>query len=452
MLEIERSITKTLKDWAKRDQRKVLLLRGARQVGKTFVCRQLGRTFKSFVEVNLVEQPLITRLFEDQALSIDQLISSIAALAGKRIIDGETLLFIDEIQASKEAIERLRFFYERRPNLHVIATGSLLEFALEEVGSFGVGRIENLFMHPLTFEEVLLANGAAQLLELIRSMTLKDPLPKPLHEKALNLLRQYLIVGGLPEAQAQFIATKDLLILDRLSSDLLTTYEDDFAKYHKKVPAIRLRDTLRAVAFQSGKKFIYSHAYRDAVSKEVHSALDLLSRAGLAHKIHHTAASGVPLGAQIDPKTFKVIPHDIGLFNQLAGLKLAELLTAGEIHLINKGALVEVFVGLELLAHGVGENNHRHTRNSLFYWHREAKSSNAELDYVLEIGREIIPLEVKASGTGAMRSMRVFLKEKEIKMGIRVSAEPLAKLEDTLVLPLYALSEVTRLWLSGFAK
>jgi predicted AAA+ superfamily ATPase len=406
----------------------------------------LGQTFKSFVEVNLVEQPLMARLFEDQALSIDQLISSIAALAGKRIIDGETLLFIDEIQGSKEAIEKLRFFYEKRPNLHVIATGSLLEFALEEVTSFGVGRVEYLFMHPLTFEESLVACHEEQLLEMIHSMTPTNPLPKPLHEKALSLLRQYLLVGGLPEVQAQCIGTKDLLIVNRLHSDLLIAYADDFAKYRGRVPPIRLRDTLRAVAFQAGKKFIYSHAYRDAVSKEVHSALDLLNRAGLAHKIHHSAASGIPLGAQVDRKKFKVIPHDVGLFNQLAGLKLSELLTAESVHLINKGALVEVFCGLELLAHGVGESHHRHTKNDLFYWHREAKSSNAEVDYVAEIGRDTIPVEVKASGTGAMRSMRVFMHEKGLKMGIRVSTEPLAKLNDTLVLPLYAVGEMTRLW------
>lgn len=445
-MRIERSITKDLQGWAQRKDRKVLLLRGARQVGKTFVCRHFGRTFKSFVEINLVEQPLMAKLFEDPGLSIDQLIASIAALAGQLIVDGETLLFIDEIQASTEAIAKLRFFHEKRPHLHVIATGSLLEFALEDVASFGVGRIEYLFMHPLTFEEVLQASNEEQLLMLIRSMSPDKPLPEPLHNKALGLLKSYLIVGGLPEVQSQFIETKDLLMINRLHTNLLVAYEDDLSKYRKRVPQSRLRDTLRAVAFQAGKKFIYTHAYRDAASKDVHGALDLLIKAGLAHKIHHSSAGGIPLGAQIDPKKFKVIPHDIGIFNRLSGLQVSELILEDSAALMHKGSLVEVFCGLELLAHGVGENHGRHLKNDLFYWHREAKSSNAEVDYLLEIGAEVVPMEVKSSGSGAMHSMRMFLKEKGLKRGIRVSAEPLAKLADTLVIPLYALAEVSRLW------
>lgn len=446
-MKLERVILNDLQIWAKREARKVLLIRGARQVGKTFVCRQLGQSFKKgFVEINLVDQPLVAKLFADPTLSIDQLISSIAAFAGKPILDGETLLFIDEIQASKEAIARLRFLHEKRPHLHVIATGSLLEFALEDVESFGVGRVEYLFMHPLTFEEVLIACKEEQLMELIRSMTLANPLPLPLHQKALSLLKSYMIVGGLPEMQARFIETGDLLMLNRLHSDLLLAYEDDFAKYRKRVPQSRLRDTLRSVTFQAGKKFVYSHAYRDAASKEVHGALDLLIKAGLAHKIYHSSANGIPLGAQIDPKKFKMIPHDIGIFNKLSGLQISELVVADLSELIHKGALVEAFCGLELLAHGVGDSHGRHLKNELFYWHRESKSSNAEVDYVLEIDRAVVPLEVKASGSGAMHSMRQFLKDKGIKTGIRVSTEPLARLSDTLVIPLYALSEASRLW------
>jgi predicted AAA+ superfamily ATPase len=445
-MRLERSISKDLQSWTKQKGRKVLLLRGARQVGKTFVCRQLGKSFKTFVEINLVEQPLVTKLFEDPGLSIDQLIASIAALTGQGIVDGETLLFIDEIQASAEAISKLRFFHERRPHLHVIATGSLLEFAIEDVASFGVGRIEYLFMYPLTFEEMLLASKEDQLITLISSMTPAEPLPLPLHQKALSLLKSYLIVGGLPEVQAQFIETKDLLMLNRIHTNLLLAYEDDFSKYRKRVPQSRLRDTMRAVAFQAGRKFIYSHAYRDAASKDVHGALDLLVRAGLVHKIHHSSARGVPLGAEIDPKKFKVIAHDVGIFNRLSGLQVSEVILEDLSSLMHKGSLVEVFCGLELLAHGVGENTGRHLKKELFYWHREAKSSNAEVDYLLEIGSEIVPLEVKSSGSGSMHSMRMFLKEKNIKRGIRVSAEPLAQLHDTLVIPLYALSEVTRLW------
>jgi predicted AAA+ superfamily ATPase len=203
------------------------------------------------------------------------------------------------------------------------------------------------------------------------------------------------------------------------------------------------------VAFQAGKKFVYSHAYRDAASKEVHGALELIIKAGLAHKIYHSSANGIPLGAQIDPKKFKVIPHDIGIFNRLSGLQISELILTDLSALIHKGSLVETFCGLELLAHGVGESHGRHLKNDLFYWHRESKSSNAEVDYVLEIDRAVVPLEVKASGSGAMHSMRQFLKEKRIKTGIRVSAEPLALLPDTLVIPIYAVGQVSRLWRDG---
>lgn len=445
-MRIKRTISQDLAAWANRDARKVLLLRGARQVGKTFVCRQLGESFKSFVEVNLVEQPMIAKLFNDEGLSIDQLITSIAALVGQRIVDGETLLFIDEIQASPAAIAKLRFFHEKRPQLHVVATGSLIEFALEEVASFGVGRVEYLFMYPLTFEEVLVANQEELLFEMIRSMTISRPLPQALHQKALSLLKSYLIVGGLPEAQARFIESKDLLTLERMHSDLLVAYEDDFSKYRRRVPQSRLRETLRAIAFQAGKKFVYSHAYRDAASKDVHAALDLLIKAGLAYKVQHTSASGIPIGAQVDPKKFKVIPHDIGIFNRLSGLQVSEIILEHPTDLMHKGSLVEVFCGLELLVHGVGVRRDRHVRNDLFYWHREAKSSNAEVDYVFEIGEDIVPIEVKASTSGSLHSMRVFLQEKGVKMGIRVSAEPLSRLSDTLIVPLYGMGELRRLW------
>ena len=437
MGDISRKAFENLLIWKNNPKRKVLLIRGARQVGKTYLARKLGREFKNFIEINLVEQANLKSVFETGNLDPNKILESISAYFAQSIEDGQTLLFIDEIQACPEAITALRFFYEKRPNLHVLATGSLLEFALEEISSFGVGRVEYLYLYPLSFNEFLISQGEDSLIEEIKKA---KPLAEVLHLKALSLLKLFLQLGGLPEVHVLYASSRDLLLCSRLMSTLLANYEDDFSKYKKRLSVEALAETLRSTSLQTGKKFIYSHAYRDAKVKTVSKALSLLVKAGLVHQVFHSSANGIPLGAELDTGKFKVIPLDIGIFNRLSGLQISDLAMLNALDLINKGALVEMFVGLEII--NSGDNS---CKESLYYWHREAKSSNAELDYILQVGQKIVPIEVKASSKGSMQSMHAFIKEKKIKLGIRTSTENFSEYDKIKVVPLYAISEIRRI-------
>ena len=252
-----RLIDNYLKEWALRPARKPLLLRGARQVGKSTAVRQLGKQFENFVEINLEKQPSFIPFFQGD-LDVKRIVPQLSAMVGKPIIAGQTLLFIDEIQTSAEAIMALRFFKEDMPDLHVIAAGSLLEFALETLPTFGVGRIHSMFVYPMTFDEFLRASDETLLLEARNSATAEAPLPLPLYEKLVGLFRSYMLVGGMPEVVAKWVATRDYLACQEVQDDIVLTYQDDFPKYRKRVDPTLLRLTLQSVALQIGRKFVYS--------------------------------------------------------------------------------------------------------------------------------------------------------------------------------------------------
>jgi len=439
-MHIPRSIFNQLRAWKGKASRKVLLLRGARQVGKTFIVRQLGQEFKSFIEVNLLEQPQVHTLFSNKSLDPAGILQNISAFFGIPIVDGETLIFFDEIQACPDAISALRFFHEKRPHLHVIATGSLLEFALEELPSFGVGRVEYLYMYPITYFEFLVALKEELLLEQIKRASPTSPLSELLHNKSLALLKTYLSIGGMPEVLANYAQTQSLNDVGRLHSLIVTGYEDDFAKYRKRLQTEQLRETFRSAAVQVGKKFVYSHAYRDANSKTVHQALETIVKAGIVHKVFHSSGNGLPLGAEKDLTKFKTLPLDIGIYSRLSGLPVSELALLDPLMLITKGPLAEAYCGLEILW-----SQPSYAQETLFYWHRESKSANAEVDYLLQLHGKIFPLEVKSSGKGAMHSLRIFMQEKKRALGIRVSTENFGRLDDILIVPLYAVAELNRL-------
>lgn len=435
MKDIPREVYSYLLRWKNDEDRKVLLIRGARQVGKTYIVRKLAGEFEHFVEINFLEDSNLKSIFTTGNLSPDLLLENLSAYLGEAIVAGRTLLFFDEIQACPEAIEALRFFYEKIPKLHLIATGSLLEFALEEIASFGVGRIEYLFLHPLTFKEFLISQNEELLLGKIKQSNYKNPLPDLLHVKALTLLKTFLQIGGLPEIVSSYSANRDLTQCFKLLSNLLIAYEDDFLKYKKRLKIEALRETFRSTAIQSGKKFIYSHAYRDANIKTVSCALELLVKAGIVNKVYHSSSNGTPLGGEVDIAKFKTTIFDVGIFNKLNGYNLSDLSIIDPLQLINKGTLVEVFVGLELL-YGTSSD----IKEQLYYWHREAKSSNAELDYVVELAGKIIPIEVKASSKGSMHSLHIFLGEKKLDLGVRISTENFSKYEKIAVIPAYAVA------------
>lgn len=433
---MKRSIDKHLQEWCDLDNRKVLLIRGARQIGKTFSVRHLGKTFQHLLEVNFEEDKEVKAFF-DGSLHPLGIIEKLSAYYTVPVIPGKTLLFFDEIQACPEAITSLRFFYEKMPELHVVGAGSLLEFALSKIPSLGVGRLSNLFMYPLNFFEFLEAENETGLIKMIECSDYNNPIDDVFHKRLINRLKTYLITGGMPEVVQKYIDTHDLLQCQNILDELIVTFVDDFAKYKKKAPVERLEEVFRNVALQSGQKFKYSKIDKHLPAAIYKDALNLLVKAGIAVKTHHTSANGLPLGAQINPKKFKVNLFDVGLHQRLMGLNLSGLLVSNDFTVINKGCLAETFTALELLAYG----NPRIKQN-LFYWHREARNSNAEVDYIFQKNDKIIPIEVKAGTRGQMQSLRLFMEEKNLNFGIRISLENFSKYEEVRVCPMYAIKNI----------
>ena len=429
---IERKIDGDLLSWARESNRKPLLLRGARQIGKSWAVRHLAKQFEYFLEINFELDKQARDLFAKNDLSPKKLCQELAAIYDTPVIPGKTLLFLDEIQSSLPAISSLRFFYEKYRELHLIAAGSLLEFALQELPSFGVGRVRSMFMYPMSFFEFLNAGKHNLLLQAIQNASSKNPLSEPVHKKAIEHLRKFLILGGMPEVVAAYANKNDLLECQRVLDDLIISLRADFVKYKEKVSPLQISAVFDSVVAQMGKKFVYANVFGDYSHRQLKEGLELLKMAGLVIPVTHSSANGLPLGAEIDVKKQKMLLLDTGIFQRLLGLPLADLLISDDFSLVNKGSIAELFAGLELLKSGSC-----YEQKSLYYWHRESKNSNAEVDFVLQIGQNIIPVEVKSGSKGAMQSMRLFLEEKHSPFGIRVSLENFGEMQNVKIIPLY---------------
>lgn len=428
----ERIIDQYLSEWAAGSNHKPVLLRGARQVGKSTAVKHLGEQFKYFVEINLEKQPDYKALFQPN-LDVKRIVPQMAAMYGTPIVAGETLLFIDEIQECLEAIMALRFFKEDMPGLHVIAAGSLLEFVLDEIPTFGVGRIHSMFMNPMTFDEFLLANGETLLMEARNRASASSPLPMPLHDKLTGLLRTFMLVGGMPESVARWVETHDYLQCQEVQDDIIIGYEADFPKYKKKVDSQLLRMTMRSAAQQATRKFMYSLVPGEYKTAEVKKALELLIKANIIIPVTHTNANGLPLGDERDDSIRKMLLLDTGLMLRLLNLAMGNvtemtthILTATAADLVNKGPMAEMLAGLELLHYRTPNLQHE-----LFYWVRQARNATAEVDYVLSYDMHVLPFEVKAGVQGGMKSLWDFMRDKELSQAIRCSLENFGEIDYT---------------------
>ncbi len=450
----KRLIDKYLLQWKQRSTHKPILLRGARQVGKSSAVRNLGKSFDNYVEINFEKNPEYKAVFKSN-LVVERIVSELGALTGHQITPGDTLLFLDEIQECPEAIMALRFFREDLPELHVVGAGSLLEFALENLPTFGVGRIHSVFMYPMSFDEFLEADGQHLLLEARNNASAEDPLSETIHNKLLACFRTYLLVGGMPEVVAEWVKGHDYMACYEIQDDLVVSYEADFPKYHKKVDPQLLRSVLRSVALQTGKKFGYSEVGGDYSTAEVKKALDLLILAGLCSPVTRTAGNGLPLGAEADEKYRKILMLDTGIMlrmlNMWVGNVNAEtelILTGSPADLVNKGGIAEMIAGLEMLRY-----HSPNMRYELYYWQRDARNSQAEVDYLVPFQSTICPLEVKAGLRGGMKSLWIYMREKKLNVGVRSSLENFGtfeyvdpEAEDAVrhiaICPLYALSQL----------
>lgn len=419
-----RIIDNYLLEWSKKDTHKPLLLRGARQVGKSTAVRHLGETFNNYVEINFEKMSSYKKLFEGD-IDIKKIISQISVIYGKQIIPGKTLLFLDEIQDCTDALRSLRYFKEDIPELHVIAAGSLLEFALDDIPTFGVARIHSMFMFPMTFDEFLLANDQELLLKIRKSANADKPLPEPLYDKILDLFRTYLLVGGMPESVAKWVETRDFLQCQEVQDDIVVGYDADFPKYKKKVDPELLRQTLKSVVRQVGSNKFKASDVQGYKSKEVNSALELLTKAGLIVPVTHSDANGLPLGSEENKGCRKYLLLDTGLLLRMQNLQLQNMssaaqfiLTSTATELVNKGNLAEMIAGLELIRYL--EPNVKH---ELYYWLRQAKNAIAELDYISVFDSHVLPIEVKADTQGGMKSLWAFMRQRKLKLAVRCSLE-----------------------------
>ena len=433
-----RNIDYALLEWSNEKHRKPLMLRGARQIGKTSAVRNLGKKFKYFVEINFENKDHAAAQTVFAQHSDPQIIcSELAVLFGKPIEAGETMLFLDEIQSCVDAISSLRYFYEQMPKLHVIAAGSLLEFALEEIPSFGVGRIDSMFMYPFSFSEFLCATGHEMWVKLIDEATPENPVPEAIHGRIIEQLKNFLIVGGMPEVVVEFVETRDLLRCQKILNSLLVSFRNDFAKYKKRIPAARINEVFSSAAQQAEGKFIYEHASQHLNNEQVKKSLELLLMAGLCYQVTHTSADGIPLGAKINSRHRRIIPFDTGIYQRILNLDISGILLSDDFDTINKGAVAEIFVGCELK-----KNTSCYSDDELYCWVREKKNTNAQIDFVIQCGENIVPVEVKSGKQGKMQSMWVFLEEKKSNYGIRTSLENFGQYGKINVFPLYAIGKV----------
>jgi predicted AAA+ superfamily ATPase len=435
---INRLIDNELINWTSSLNRKPLLLRGARQVGKSSSVRKLGEKFDFFLEINFEKDKEVRNLFETaRNLQPQELCNKLSVLKEVPIIPGKTLLFFDEIQSSLPAISALRFFYEDYPELHIIAAGSLLEFALQELSSFGVGRIRSLFMYPFSFSEFLSANGNNRLLAAIENSSPDNPLDDLIHRRALDELRIFLIIGGMPEVVATYVDEKEMYKCQFVLDDLMTTLRADFAKYKQRTPTLQISTVFDSVVRQAGKKFVFSKTSQEYSLYQIKQALELLKMAGLVIPVVHTSATGLPLGAEINSKKQKIILLDTGILQRLQDLNLANILLSNDFNLVNKGNIAEMYVGLELL-----KTSSCYIPQQLYYWQREEKNNQAEVDFVIQHGERITPIEVKSGTSGKMQSLNLFMKEKKIEYGIRTSLENFSQYDKIKVYPLYAIRNI----------
>ena len=438
MAYIKRNIDKVLLSWKTDTDRKPLLIRGARQVGKSSTIEHFGAHFESLITVNFEKNKKLITLF-DGDLDVKEICLKLSVQFKKPIVPGKTLLFFDEIQSCPNAIMSLRYFYEDYPELHIIAAGSLLEFALEELPSFGVGRIDFLFMYPFSFQEFLLACGEELLWNEVCKSSPEKPLFSVFHEKCLDFLKKYLIIGGMPIAVSNFVKNNDILLVQKALDRLILSFQNDFAKYKKKLPALLLREVFASVVKQAGGKFIYSKA-AETSQYNIKQAINLLIMAGLVIPVVSSSANGIPLGAEVNHKKCKMLLFDTGIFQRLLGLHLSDFLFSNEFDVINKGAIAEQFAGLELI-----KNSTSFMPENLYFWTREKEKSQAEVDYLIQHNEKMIPIEVKSGKSGKMQSLHLFMNEKKSEFGVRTSLENFAQYDKIKVFPLYAIGNLGKM-------
>jgi len=438
----KRTIVQELEKWAKKKNRKPLVIRGARQVGKTTVVNQFAQNFEQYIYLNL-ELPTDRKPFENFK-DLETLVQSLFFLKDKEYSKRKkTLLFIDEIQEVPEAFNVLRFFYEQMPEIPVIAAGSLLETIFDNKLSFPVGRVEFLVVRPVSFIEFLEATGELQSFEQINHI----PLKPFVHEKLLTLFHTYALIGGMPEIVKEYSETKDITALGTLYDSLIASYLDDVEKYaHNNTQVQIIRHVIKASYFEAGKRIKFQGFGKSGYgSKEIGEALRTLEKALLLSLIYPTTNTKLPIIPELQ-KSPRLQLLDTGLMNYAAGIQ-KEIIGTTDLNNVYQGTVIEHLVGQELLA------SNYNALSALNFWVREKTTSTAEVDYVIAYDGKLIPIEVKSGKEGKLKSLHLFMDESPNKIAIRFYAGELSITKVTtqngkkyhlLNLPYYLVSQLPK--------
>lgn len=407
-----------IKEWSNRKTRKPLVIRGARQVGKTtlvrLACKEIGLRL---IELNMEDpQDFPSLLDQNDPHKVFEVIALSRRLS--EIDPDKCLFFFDEAQNCPALIPFLRYCFERAPEFRVILAGSLLEFTLAAASySFPVGRVEFLYLGPMTFEEYLGGMNHDNAVELLRQCSPEKPFNEAIHNTFLKYLRDYLIVGGMPESVNTFRETRSWMEVERVKQTIITTYQADFHKYAGKADIHLLNQVVAAIPLHLGKKVIYTRLAQGRRSDQVRQALELLELAKVIQRCYHSAGDGLPLAAQQKNKHFKLLFLDVGLVQSMLGISPAAVDTTREVNEIAKGSLAEQFIGQHLMY-----DRPMFEAPGIHYWERQPRHSTAEIDYLVPFGRHVLPIEVKSGHKGHMKSLKQFLMEKQSNRAVRFSS------------------------------
>ena len=426
---MERQAMQYLNNWKDKKNRKPIIIKGARQVGKTWLMKEFGKSnFKQTAYVNFESSNFLKNLFVEN-FDIKRIISAIGIETGLQINARDTLIILDEIQEANGGITALKYFYENAPEYYIVAAGSLLGISLHKHTSFPVGKVDFIDLYPLNFEEFLLAKGEQQLLTLIST---KDwELVKQFKLKYINLLRQYYYVGGMPEAVLYFSETEDYHEVRQIQNRILTSYEQDFSKHAPTeiVPRIRmLWNAIPAQLAKENRKFIYSAVKKGSRAKDFELALSWLSDCGLVHKVNRISKPGIPLKAYEDFNAFKLFTVDVGLLAAMGNISAKTLLNGNAIFEEFKGALTEQYVLQQLKTM---------EEMAIYYWSSE--KSSGEIDFILQHGENIFPVEVKAEENLQAKSLKAFYQKYPNTIAVRTSMSDYRKEDWITNIPLYSI-------------
>ena len=429
---VYRTALEQLKKWKAKKRRKPLIIRGARQVGKTWLMKEFGANeYASVVYINFDNNERMKTLFEG-GLEVERLVTGLELYAGHKIDPDNTLLIFDEVQEAPKALSSLKYFNEDAPQYQIVCAGSLLGVALHQGTSFPVGKVEFLDLYPLSFFEFMMAMGKEQYVELLRKGNFD--MAAAFKQDYVDLLKHYYYVGGMPEVVQAFADNRDFNEAREIQQRILAAYEQDFSKHapNEVVPRIRmLWNSIPAQLTKENKKFIYGLVKEGARAKEYELAMLWLTDCGLVHKVHRVSTPSLPLKAYEDLKAFKLFLVDVGLLSCMVGLRQDVLLDGNELFKEFKGALTEQYV-LQQLKTAKGLN--------VYYW--TADRGTAEVDFVIDTGSDVIPIEVKAEQNLQAKSLKVYREKFQPKLAIRTSMADHKREDRLLNLPLWAVEKI----------